>query len=106
MEAGIVNYGTYIPKHRIDVNDIFKVWRNVTPETFNKMSLSERVVLMPDEDSITLGVNAAQLAMDRSGLKREDIGGERYWIKAKVRPTQGFERDLRNITQRNEGELE
>ncbi|MFA5794849.1 MAG: hydroxymethylglutaryl-CoA synthase [Candidatus Brocadiia bacterium] len=75
METGIVSYGTHIPKHRIDVREIYRVWRNVTPEMFDKMSFSERVVLMPDEDSISIAVNAAQLALDRSGLKREQIGG-------------------------------
>ncbi|MEK7310214.1 MAG: hydroxymethylglutaryl-CoA synthase [Planctomycetota bacterium] len=74
MQTGIVSYGTYIPKHRIDVQDIYKVWRNVTPEIFDRMSLRERAVLMPDEDSITLAVAAAQIALDRSGLKREQIG--------------------------------
>ena len=67
MQTGIVSYGTYIPKHRIDVQDIYKVWRNVTPEIFDRMSLRERAVLMPDEDSITLAVAAAQIALDRSG---------------------------------------
>lgn len=74
MTTGIVSYGTYIPKHRIDVMDIFKVWRNLTPEIFDRMSLKERVVLMPDEDAITMSVTAGKLALERSGLKREQIG--------------------------------
>ena len=82
MATGIVSYGNYVPKHRIDVMDIFKVWRNVTPEIFNRMSLMERAVLMPDEDSITLAVAAAQSALDRSGLKREDIGDDARKEKA------------------------
>lgn len=75
METGIVSYGTCIPKHRIDVQEIYRVWRNVTPEIFDKFSLKERAVLMPDEDSISLAVNAAQMALDRSGLDRKSIGG-------------------------------
>ena len=74
MKTGIVSYGTYIPRHRIDVQDIFKVWRNVTPEIFDKMSLKERAVLLPDEDSLSLAVAAAKQALERSGLKREQIG--------------------------------
>ena len=74
MKTGIVSYGTYIPRHRIDVQDIFKVWRNVTPEIFDKMSLKERAVLLPDEDSLSLAVAAAKQALERSGLNREQIG--------------------------------
>ncbi|MBI5360688.1 MAG: hydroxymethylglutaryl-CoA synthase [Planctomycetes bacterium] len=74
MQTGIISYGTCIPKHRINVKDIFNVWRNVTPEIFDRMSLSERCVLLPDEDSVTMAVSSAQLALDRSGLARDKIG--------------------------------
>lgn len=74
MKCGIVSYGTSIPHHRISVQDIWNVWRNVTPDVFDKMSLSERCVIMPNEDTITLAVAAAELALTRAGIDRKEIG--------------------------------
>jgi len=74
LKSGIVSYGTAIPRHRIDVHEIWKVWENVTPDIFDKMSFVERAVLMPNEDALTLGVAAAELALDRSGIDRGAVG--------------------------------
>lgn len=74
MNCGIVSYGTAIPYHRITAQDIWQVWRNVTPDIFDKLSFSERAVLMPNEDAITLGASAAELALLRAGIDREQIG--------------------------------
>lgn len=74
MNCGIVSYGTAIPYHRIQAHDIWEVWKNVTPDTFDRMSFSERAVLMPNEDAITLGVSAAELALSRAGIDRNQIG--------------------------------
>ncbi len=74
MNCGIVSYGTAIPYHRIAVQDIWDVWKNVTPDIFDKMSFGEKAVIMPNEDAITLGVSAAELALTRAGIDRKQIG--------------------------------
>jgi hydroxymethylglutaryl-CoA synthase len=41
---------------------------------FDKMSFSERAVIMPNEDTITLAVAAAELALSRAAIDRKAIG--------------------------------
>ncbi|MBL8965784.1 MAG: hydroxymethylglutaryl-CoA synthase [Spirochaetaceae bacterium] len=74
MNCGIVSYGTSIPRRRIGVRDIWRVWENVTPDLFDKMSFVERAVLTPNEDAMTLAVAAGEIALERSGLDRKKIG--------------------------------
>ncbi|MEW6522616.1 MAG: hydroxymethylglutaryl-CoA synthase [Bacillota bacterium] len=73
MDTGILSYGVYIPRHRVAVKDIWQVWQNVTPDIFDRMSLCERAVLLPDEDTITLAVAAAQQALERSALQASEV---------------------------------
>lgn len=74
MKCGIVSYGTSIPYHRIAVQEIWNVWRNVTPDMFDRMSFSERAVIMPNEDTITLATAAAELALCRAKIDRKEVG--------------------------------
>lgn len=74
MNCGIVSYGTSIPYHRISVQEIWRVWQNVTPDIFDKLSFSERAVIMPNEDTLTLAVAAAELALSRARVERKQIG--------------------------------
>ena len=71
MATGITSYGTAIPFLRISVEAIADVWKNTGLDLLKKnLRLTERAVLAPDEDTITLAVAAAREAVDRSGLGR------------------------------------
>lgn len=73
--AGIVGYGTWIPYARITVDEIHRVWRNADLEHVRgALQLSERAVLAPNEDSITLAVGAAERALEHGGFDRAGIG--------------------------------
>lgn len=74
MDTGIIAYGTSVPKHRISAQDIWTVWKNILPSFFDTLSIGERGVLGPEEDTLTLAVAAAQQALERSGVPREKIG--------------------------------
>ncbi len=74
METGIIAYGVALPKHRIAAADIWQVWKNLAPEMFDKLSIGERGVLGPEEDTLTLAAAAAQRALARSGVPAERIG--------------------------------
>lgn len=72
--AGIVGYGAFIPFTRIKVEEILKVWRNTTLEKMKDvLRVSERAVLQPNEDTITLAVAAAKGAIEQSGIDRTKI---------------------------------
>lgn len=74
MQTGIMTYGTAVPTHRIASSEILKTWNNIAEDFFDVLSIGERAVLGPEEDTVTLAVSAAQEALARSGLKPEQIG--------------------------------
>ncbi len=75
MTVGIVGYGACIPRHRIKVEEIAKVWGADAPSYKKGLELREKAVPGPDQDVITLAVEAARNALARSGgVDPQDIG--------------------------------
>lgn len=74
MDTGIVSYGAALPRHRITAQEIWAVWKNMAPDMFDKLSIGERGVLGPEEDTLTLAAAAAKVALERSGVPYEKIG--------------------------------
>nr|MBN2276285.1 hydroxymethylglutaryl-CoA synthase [candidate division Zixibacteria bacterium] len=73
--AGIVGYGAHIPRHRIQVEEIAKVWGADAPSYKKGLMLREKSVPPPDTDTITLSVEAAKNAFKRAGhVKPAEIG--------------------------------
>jgi hydroxymethylglutaryl-CoA synthase len=72
--VGIVGYGTHIPRYRIKVEEIAKVWGADAPAYKKGLNLNEKSVPAPDEDCATLSVNAARNAVRRAGINPEEIG--------------------------------
>jgi len=72
--VGIVGYGTHIPRYRIKVEEIAKVWGADAPSFKKGLNLNEKSVPAPDEDCITLSVNAARNAVSRAGIDTVKIG--------------------------------
>ena len=65
--VGIVGYGAYVPRRRIRVEEIAKVW-GADAEAYKRgLMLKEKSVPAPDQDLITLSVEAARNALKRSG---------------------------------------
>ena len=72
--TGIVGYGTKIPRYRIKVEEIAKVWGADAPTYKRGLNLNEKSVPAPDEDCATLSVNAALYALKRAEIDPADIG--------------------------------
>jgi len=72
--VGIVGYGTQIPRYRITVEEIAKVWGADAPSYKRGLNLNEKAVPAPDEDCATLSANAARNALIRAGIEPTDIG--------------------------------
>ncbi len=74
MDYGIVGYGSYIPRLRIRVEDIAKVWGQ-DPEHIKKgLLIEEKSVPDADEDTITISVEACRNALARAGIDARKLG--------------------------------
>ena len=74
MNVGIVSYGAYIPRYRIRVEEIAKVWGANANSIIDGLMVFEKSVPDLDEDTITIAVEAARHAIIRAGINPEKIG--------------------------------
>jgi hydroxymethylglutaryl-CoA synthase len=74
MNVGIVSYGAYIPRYRIRVEEIAKVWGANANSIIDGLMVFEKSVPDLDEDTITIAVEAARHAINRANINPEKIG--------------------------------
>jgi hydroxymethylglutaryl-CoA synthase len=78
-DVGIVGYGAYIPRLRIAASEIARVWG-----TQGSYPVHEKSVPGPDEDSVTIGIEAARNAVTFSGVPPEKICA--VWAGSESKP--------------------
>jgi hydroxymethylglutaryl-CoA synthase len=66
--VGIVGYGVYIPKYRIKVEEIARVWNEDAERIKGSLNIYEKSVPGLDEDTITISVEAARNALEHAGI--------------------------------------
>ncbi|MBU0952853.1 MAG: hydroxymethylglutaryl-CoA synthase [Nanoarchaeota archaeon] len=71
---GIVGYGAYVPRFRISVEEIARVWNQDAQTISNGLMVKEKSVPDKDEDTITLSVEAGRNALARAGIDPTEIG--------------------------------
>lgn len=72
--VGIVGYGAYIPRNRIKLEEIAKVWGADAPSYKKGLLLYEKSVPSPDQDTITMSVEATKYALKRADIDPQEIG--------------------------------
>ena len=72
--SGIVSYGAYIPSHKIETGEIASVWGADGSAWAKNLNVYSKSVPGPDEDVITIAVEATRLAMKRAKLDGINIG--------------------------------
>ena len=73
-KAGIVSYGSYIPRYRIKTEEIAK-FQGQNPVAVKKgLVLEEKSVPGIDEDTITISVEAARNCLRKTSITAQDIG--------------------------------
>ena len=70
---GIVGYGSYIPRLRITVEEIAKVWGANPKQISEGLLVEEKSVPEVDEDTITISVEAGRNAIKRAQINPEKI---------------------------------
>ncbi|NYT05671.1 MAG: hydroxymethylglutaryl-CoA synthase [Methanomicrobiales archaeon] len=72
--VGIVTYGAYIPRYRIKIEEIARVWGANADDISGGLGVYEKSVPDLDEDTITISVEAARNALLRRRIDPEAIG--------------------------------
>ncbi len=80
QNVGIVGYGVYIPRYRIKTSEIARVWGRDT----KAVPVQEKSVPGPDEDAITIGIEAARNALRRGRVSPADIAA--VWAGSESHP--------------------
>ena len=74
LKAGIVGYGAYIPRYRIKVSEIARIWKGEDKSIEKNLGISEKTVSGYDEDTATMAVEAARQALDVALIDPKEIG--------------------------------
>ncbi len=79
--VGITGYGAYVPRFRVSTGDISAAWR---PRGAVAPAVAEKSVPGPDEDVITMAIEAARTALDRARVDPSSIGA--IWVGTESKP--------------------
>ena len=74
IKVGIIGYGACIPRYRIKVEEIAKVWGADAASYRKGLEVEEKSVPGPDQDTISMSVEATRSALKRSGIDPKEIG--------------------------------
>ncbi len=78
-KTGIIGYGAYVPRFRIASSEIARVW-NVG----GAGPVEQKSVAGPDEDTITMTIEAARSALRRASLEGSALGT--VWVGSESHP--------------------
>ncbi len=73
-KVGICGWGAYIPRFRISVEEIARVWGKDAADIKASLGIEAKSVPDLDEDTITISVEAAKQAIIRAGIQPNQIG--------------------------------
>ena len=71
---GITGYGAYVPKYRIKVEEIARIWGQNPENIKGSLVIGEKSVADIDEDAITMSVESAKNALMRARVDPKRIG--------------------------------
>jgi hydroxymethylglutaryl-CoA synthase len=77
--VGVIGYGAYVPRYRISAREIARVWGNV-----GGVPVEAKSVPGPDEDTISMSIEAARNALARAGVAPQDLST--VWIGSESHP--------------------
>jgi hydroxymethylglutaryl-CoA synthase len=78
--TGIVGYGSYIPKYRLPAKEVARVWTGGK----GTLAIKEKAVAGPDEDTMTIALEATRNALERARINPQEIGA--VWVGSESHP--------------------
>lgn len=79
-EVGIIGYGAYVPRYRLPATEVDRVWT----DGYSGTPIKEKAVPGPDEDTVTMSIEAARNALKRSGIDPAQIRA--VWVGSESPP--------------------
>ncbi|MFO7695828.1 MAG: hydroxymethylglutaryl-CoA synthase [Anaerolineae bacterium] len=79
-EVGIVGYGAYVPRYRLPASEVNRVWHDGE----DAVPVLEKAVPGPDEDTVTMSIEAARNALARAGIDPASLGA--VWVGSESHP--------------------
>ncbi|MFH1084261.1 MAG: hydroxymethylglutaryl-CoA synthase [Chloroflexota bacterium] len=80
LPVGIVGYGAYVPRYRLPASEITRVWHGEVGEA----PVHAIAVPGPDEDTVTMSIEAARNALARAAVNPAEIGA--VWVGSESHP--------------------
>jgi len=80
--VGIHGWGAYVPRYRLPMPEITRMW-GWPPQQASELGMEEKAVAGPDEDSVTMGFEAARNALRRAGIEPSRIGAVFFGTESK-----------------------
>jgi hydroxymethylglutaryl-CoA synthase len=78
--VGIVGYGSYVPRYRLPVSEVARVWTDGE----GALPIKEKSVPGLDEDVATMSIEAARNALKRAGVSPSEIRA--VWVGSESHP--------------------
>src|SRR5262245_10863106 len=78
--VGLAGYGVYIPRYRIAAREIARIWTAGQ----GGVPVESKSVPGPDEDTITMAIEAARNALARAGLGADRLAA--VWVGSESQP--------------------
>jgi hydroxymethylglutaryl-CoA synthase len=78
--VGIVGYGAYVPRYRLDAAETDRIWRGQTTSPGQLF----KSVAGPDEDTVTIAIEAARNALSMSRIDPALLGA--VWVGTESKP--------------------
>lgn len=72
--VGIVSYGFYVPRYRLALDEIAKVWNKKPDDIKHSLAVTEKAVSGLDEDALTMAFESSSMALQDVSIDRDDIG--------------------------------
>ncbi|MFQ5435550.1 MAG: hydroxymethylglutaryl-CoA synthase [Anaerolineae bacterium] len=78
--TGIVGYGAYIPRYRLPATEVSRIWMGGAAA----LPIIEKAVPGPDEDTLTIALEAARNALARARINPQEIRA--VWVGSESHP--------------------
>jgi hydroxymethylglutaryl-CoA synthase len=78
--VGITGYGAYVPRFRVQAEEIARVWKG----NQDALPIKEKSVPGPDEDTATMSIEAARNALARAGIEANKLRA--VWVGSESKP--------------------